>query len=363
MGSTFELSFDDLTANQKAYYYKIEHMNYQWEPSSISSREYINGFQQNQIFNIDNSFNTLQNYTHYKVSFPNEQTTILMSGNYQISILDETDIVLFKRRFVLFENNVHVGIEVKRSRDSRTTNQQQTVHFTINNPNFPINNPSEELKVIILQNENWATKLSNIQPQFFKKNQFIYKYQNKTNFWAGNEYLNFDNTTIRNSSSTIAKVKKHSVYHNYLHTQYERANLPYTYAPDINGNFLIRTVEAPNPETEADYAWVHFSLDLKEKISAPIFVYGAFNNYTFSPENRLKYNLETKKYEASILLKQGFYNYQFATMSSDNTFDTVKINGSFYQTENQYTIIVYYQPFGSEIFRALGVGKGNSQPQ
>ena len=94
-GSTLELSFDDLEGDQKDYYYKIEQMNYDWTPSSLLASQYIEGFQSQIIFNVENSFNTFQNYTHYSVRFPNQNTRITKSGNYEISILDADDAIIF----------------------------------------------------------------------------------------------------------------------------------------------------------------------------------------------------------------------------------------------------------------------------
>ncbi len=358
LGKTLELSFDDLDADQKEYYYKIEHATFQWEPSDILSNEYIDGFNQNRIQEYENSFNTLQSYTHYKVQIPNLSTRIKKSGNYLISVLDEDDNVVFTRHFTLYENITNVAVSVVRSRDTKTINKQQTVQFVVNYNGININNPSQEIKVAVLQNNNWQTAITNLKPQFYKRQQLEYKYIKKSNFWGGNEFLNFDNKIIRNSNLHIANVVRKDIYHNYLYSQEIRAKKLYSYNPDINGQFVIRTLEGNNPNTEADYAMMHFALESKEIKNKEVYVYGAFNNYAISEDNKMKYNSEKGVYTSEILLKQGFYNYCFVTKGGDDIINLYDISGSFYETENEYTVLVYYRPFGEYYDIVIGVGTG-----
>ena len=355
LGKTLELNFDDLDGDQKDYYYKIELMTHDWKKSNLISNQYINGFQSNIIFNVENSFNTFQNYTHYSVQFPNQNTRITRSGNYLLSILDEVGDLIFSRRFTLYENTAIIGISASRSRNTKNMNQEQTVNFIVNYSQLQINNPSQEIHVAILQNENWKTALTNIKPQFYKPNQLIYRYTNKTNFWGGNEYLFFDNKIIRNTSINIARTERKEVFHNYLYPYKNRSLKSYMYNPDINGQFIIRTIEGSNPKTEADYAMMHFSLEVQnEIINKDIYVYGGFNNFSFTEENKMIYDTATNTYYANFLLKQGFYNYTFVTRSFDNRISESEIRGNFSDTENNYTVIVYYKAFGSLFDRVIG---------
>ncbi|TYP99526.1 uncharacterized protein DUF5103 [Tenacibaculum adriaticum] len=359
LGSILELSFDDLDADNKEYQYRVQHMTYDWKPSNLTSNQYINGFAENYINDVTNSFNTLQDYTHYSVQIPNENTIITKSGNYLISVLNYNNEVVFTRRCVFYEDLTMVGVAAFRSRFIKTINEQQTVQFSINYPELQINNPAQEIKVVLFQNNNWNTAITNIQPQFFRPQQLIYNYTQTTNFWGGNEFLNFDNKTIRNTNLNIAKTEREEVYHNYLYTNEPRANKPYSYNPDINGEFIVRTLDANDKTTEADYATIHFSLDShKPYLNKEVYVYGAFNNFELSEENKMTYNKKDKIYKAAVSLKQGFYNYCFATVDRDRNVNLNEVDGSFYETENEYTVIVYYHPFGEIYDRVVGVGNG-----
>lgn len=363
LGESFTLSFDDLEATQQDYYYKIEHYNFDWQPSGLSSREFINGYEEDRIRDFENSYNTLQFYTHYSVTFPNRNTKIIISGNYKISIINEDDEVVFTRRFIVYQPKVDVGVSIHRSRDIGTIDSQQSVQFVINHPNLFINNPKEEIKTVLFQNNNWNTAITNLKPQFYRGTQLIYKYTDKMNFWAGNEFRGFDSKAFRTGTVDIARVESgEKLYNTILYTDVEQIDKPYTLNPDVNGNFVVRNIDGDNSDIDADYTWVKFSLESYENLDGKkIYVNGSFNNWRISPSNEMVYNPDRRLYEASILFKQGFYNYQYVTVDENNQMNNKDIDGSFVQTENDYTVLVYYRKFGTRYDAVIGYGQGNSE--
>ncbi|MFA5297358.1 MAG: type IX secretion system plug protein domain-containing protein [Lutibacter sp.] len=363
LGEKLMLTFDDLNADEHTYSYQIRYCELDWAHSNLVESEFIDGFAQDRIRDYENSFNTLQHYTNYHVTIPNETTKLKISGNYEIAVLDENEEVVFKRRFVVYEPKVTVGVAVFKSRDIAFFNTKQAVEFTINSPNLLINNPIEEIIPVILQNNNWQNAIIGLKPQFYRGSQLLYKYNKETSFWGGNEFLYFDTKSIRNTSLNIAKVELgEDLYNTYLYTDKERRNQPYTLYPDVNGNFVIRILNAENNNTDADYSWVYFSLKCSANLEGKdVYVNGNFNNWQLNEKNKLTFNKISGLYETKLLLKQGFYNYQYLTKSKDGTISTHDIDGSFYQTENDYTVLVYYKKFGSRHTKVIGVGFGNSE--
>ncbi|MDB2385402.1 DUF5103 domain-containing protein, partial [Polaribacter sp.] len=321
--------------------------------------QYIDGFDQNYFTDISNSFNTYQNYTHYSITIPNNNTVITKSGNYLLSILDDNEEVVSSRRFVYYESNATVGVSVVRSRNALTVNTQQTVEFSVYYPNIPVKIPEREINVVLIKNNNWNKTITGLQPTFFKQNQLQYSYTNKTNFWADNEYLNFDSKIIRNNSMNVVRVERKDLFHHYIYPfEYDKYQ-NYRYNPDINGQFVIRTLEGNDLATEADYAVMHFSLLAEAPfLEKAVHVYGAFNNFDIEHETRLYYDETKKMYQGEILLKQGFYNYTFATVDDYGEVNTHEINGSYFETENEYNVIVYYKPIGGFYDRVIGIGTG-----
>ncbi|MBL4939382.1 MAG: DUF5103 domain-containing protein [Lutibacter sp.] len=363
LGEKLTLSFDDLNADEHYYSYKIEHCTLNWDISDLSESEFINGYAEDRIRDYENSFNTLQPYTNYSLTIPNDATKILISGNYMLSVLNEDEQVVFKRGFVVYEPKVTVGVAVYKSRDISTINTKQSVEFTINHPNLRINNPREEIIPVILQNNNWQTAITGLKPQFYRGSQLLYKYNKETSYWGGNEFLYFDSKDIRSSTLNIGRVDLgNELYHTYLYTNEERKNFPYTLSPDANGNFIVRMLNSENNNIDADYSWVYFSLKSYENLEGKnIYISGNFNNWKLNESNKLHYNTASNLYETKMLLKQGFYNYQYVTKTTNGIISNHDIDGSFYQTENEYTVLVYYSPFGNRYTQVIGIGFGNSE--
>jgi len=362
LGELFILEFDDLNVNQEEYTYEIEHFDYNWQPSGLIATEYINGYASDWIRDYEDSFNTFQPYTHYSLQIPNDNTRIKLSGNYVIKILNDDGEIVFSRPFIVYETKVDVGVGIHRSRDIASLTTKQNVQFVINHPNLLINNPAVEIKVSIYQNNDWNTVIKNIKPQFYRGSQLLYKYVNDISYWAGNEYLFFDTKQIRGATNNVAKVELNDIFDTYLYLDEERLHKTYTLNPDINGNFVIRTTDSDDAATEADYTWVHFALEAFEDLKGnDLYIYGSFNGWKLTDENKMTYNENLKSYTGKLLLKQGFYNYLYVTANKEGMVNNHAIEGSFYQTENDYSVVVYYRPMGSRYDQVIGYGKANSE--
>ncbi|GAA4238464.1 DUF5103 domain-containing protein [Postechiella marina] len=362
LGEYLVLEFDALNGEEEDYYYKIEHYNYDWTPSALMKSEFLDGFDNQRIRNYENSFNTYQIYSHYRLSIPNQFTKALkVSGNYMISIYNSDDELAFSRKFMIYENKTAVGVSIKRSRSIAHINTKQRVDINIVPNGIQFNNPKQTVKVLIVQNNNLNTAIKNLKPLYTIGNELIYKYDSETSFWGGNEYLFFENKDVRAANTGVRTTDLQDIYYNYLFTNYRRAEKPYTYNPDINGNYLITHVDADNPSIESDYVWVFFSL-LPEEIfeGKDIHVYGNFNNYEINESTKLTFDPENNIYSCPILLKQGFYNYKYVIVNKDNSIDEGTISGNFYQTENNYKVLVYYTDLGARYDKIIGLGEGSS---
>lgn len=360
-GSLFVLEFDDLQAIDADYYYKITYFDHDWTSSNLFKNEYLQGFDNLRIEDFRSSTNTLQRYTHYRLQLPNEDTQFLLSGNYLLSIYDSDDALVFSRRFLVLEKEAEVAVGIFRTRSLDYFNTHQSVQFSITPKETAFRDPERQLKVVVIQNENWNTFISTLKPQYFNSTSLEYRYDEQSRFPGGNEFLFFDTKDLRVSSPSVSFVERTDRYDSFLYTDILRANLPYTLFPDINGDFEIRTVQGTQDEAiEADYTRVHFSLSaLAEIPNTQVYVVGKFNNYELDENSRMIYNQGLNAYEASLLLKQGFYNYSYV-VESEQGIDPNAIGGNFAQTENRYLVLVYYRNFGDLNDRLIGVGSGSS---
>ncbi|MBU2927538.1 DUF5103 domain-containing protein [Winogradskyella psychrotolerans] len=362
IGESLSLEFDALTGDEEDFYYVIEHFNFDWTPSNLVKSEYLSGLDNQRILDYENSFNTYQIYSHYNLTIPNTQTRgLLKSGNYMISIYDDYDELMFSRKFMVYEDGANVGISIKRSRDVKVIAEKQSVDLVITTNGTNLNNPLETIKTVIIQNNNLNTAITNLKPQYTLGNELIYRYDTESAFWGGNEYLFFENKDVRAANVGVQFIELKDLYHNYLYTNIVRKDRPYTYNPDINGNFLVTAIDRDNPDIEADYVIVHFSLQQDELKDKNIHIYGNFNYFTIEPLTQMVYIPESKRYETTMLMKQGFYNYKFVAVDKKTgEIDEGAISGNFWQTENNYKVLVYYRDLGARYDRLIGFGEASS---
>jgi Domain of unknown function (DUF5103) len=363
LGDNFDFIFDDLHATEDDYYYEINHYNYNWTPSDLTKNEYIGGVDNQRILDYRNSLNALQLYSHYRLSFPNKFTQITKSGNYLISIFDNNHELVFSKSFIVYEYLADVPMQVKRARNVSDAASKHNLDFTIKSKNILFQNPQVNLKVVLLQNNKWNNAIYNVKPQYTIGNDLIFKYDQETQFYAGNEYYFFDTKEIMAANNSVARITSNGgLYNSLLYTNTARKNNIYTFFPDVNGNFQVRNLRAENSEIEADYSWVYFVLfapDVSQ--NSNIYVTGMFNNNVTNAENKMDYNKTKGVFEKAILIKQGFVNYRYTKLDDQNQVrEKDNIDGNFFQTENDYTALVYYRANGERYDRIVGKGNCNS---
>ncbi len=361
LGEKITLMFDDLNGNENDYYYKIVHFNHDWTTSDLLKNQYLNGYDNVRIDNYINSFNTLQSYTHYHLEIPNNNVSLIVSGNYLIKVFDIHDELVFSRRFCIYEELARVSSSVNRPQNMDRFNTHQSIHFSITPIKGIFRNPEKNLFIHLIQNRQWNNEIKDLQPQYLSGRTLEYFYEQPSQFEGGNEFYFFDSKDLRISTPNISHTNKSELYETYLNIDIPQIYKNYSYSQDLNGSYEIRNIMmSGNPNNESDYSFVYFSLASDKKISdGEIYVYGGFNNYGISDLNRMYYNPSLGIYEGVILLKQGFYNYKYVIRERD-IINHNGISGSHALTENDYLVFAYYRDIGAEYDSLIGVGKCNS---
>ena len=108
LGEAINLEFDDLTATEQDYYYKIVHCDYDWTPSQLLKSQYLNGIDNQRIIDYENSYNTLQPYSNYRLTIPNNEVQLKVTGNYVLEIYNMYRELQFTRRFVVYKDVVQI---------------------------------------------------------------------------------------------------------------------------------------------------------------------------------------------------------------------------------------------------------------
>ena len=356
------IKFDELESIKKNYYYTISLCNEDWTKNNLNKNEYINGFINNQINNYEFSFNTKQEYIHYQFKFPSKNISPKLSGNYIFEIYDENGKLAITRRFMVLEKKVFVNANVRRATLAKHKNKKHEIDISIKYKNISINDPFSDVKIHIKQNNHDINSITDLKPLFIKNNELIYDYEDENLFWANNEFRYFDIRSFRFLSERIMNLTfLENKYVINLFDDFKKTFDNYSLIADNNGDFFIEVKEGWDSSIESDYAIVNFSLKINQINYGNLYLIGAFSDWKLNNQFKLVYNEKKQKYEKSLFLKQGFYNYQYALHDSvNNKVDIGYIEGSHYQTNNEYYIYVYLKDHINNYDKLIGFLKEDS---
>lgn len=359
-------SFDDIEAGQKDFEYTVIHCNSDWKPSNLQFFEYAEGFEYNSIREISSSRNTFVAYTHYSLQLPNEDLQLKYSGNYLLVVYQHDgneQKIACTWRFIMYENALPVTAGVYQPAGSLYDTGQK-LSFVINRTNYSLFDPSRELKVVIMQNNQSYNAISGLQPTFMNNNELVYDYEDKQTFTASNEYRYFSTRNVKVLSERVKSIQfKNPYYYIELFPESPAYFDKYSSREDINGHYVIKsdlhTVIDEN--TDVDYSMVHIVCNMSRlPDNNKVYVFGALSGWEFSDACEMKYNADLKAYESLLMLKQGYYNYRYVVRTPDGT-DQSLFEGSHWATENDYQIFVYHDDISAGYERLVGYTKVNSR--
>lgn len=353
------LSFDELDARVQRYQYTFIHCGSDWKPTAINSRKVMEGFEDDYIPDYRSSNNTLQAYIHYELAFPNENIQLKLSGNYVILVYadENKDNPMLTARFSIVEQKVKIKAEIRRGNSLDDLALQQKVDFSLFGGGINLIDPYRNLDVIIRQNKRWDNAITNLKPLMVKGDELDYHLDVGNVFNGGNEFRFFDSKTIKYPSERVTRIDRGDrLFEFYINPDVKRNTKVYITEEDINGRYLIKTDDGRDPSVDGDYVIVHFRVPYTPPfMDGSLYLMGGLTYLQFSKTNKMIYNFNTKSYELTLLLKQGYYNYQYFFLENGKqSGDETRIEGSHYEAENEYDIFVYYKDPSAEYQRLVG---------
>lgn len=353
---TITFGFDDLQGGQKNYSYTIEHCTWDWQPSRINILDYLEGVQQDILFNYRYSFNTLVKFTNYQLTFPNDQMRVKIGGNYILKIFEDNNPnkLIITQRFYVLNNTINIGAEVVPATKIADRNSKQKINFSLFHQT-PINNPYLEVKAVVMQNNIPQTAIVNTKPSFIRPGTLVYNDMNTNHFWGGNEFRKFDTRSFRYKAEHVADIYRDSTQNVILSIDAANNSSRYSDQFDENGNFFIRNTDGRDHITDSDYAYILFTLAAERPTAnGNVYVVGRFNNYALTEENKLTYQSSRRRFYGNIKLKQGLYDFKYVWVDENGKFDDTVFEGSFFETENTYQVLAYYRKPGSRYDDLVG---------
>ncbi|MBL7851004.1 MAG: DUF5103 domain-containing protein [Cyclobacteriaceae bacterium] len=338
------LEFDDLVEDRQNYYARLIHCNHDWTKSTLRDLEILRDYNEFPINDFGYSINTHIPYVHYRFAVP----PVKLPGNYVLVVYrdgDKNDI-MFSRRFIVHQSLMTLIQEENMVGLGNLKSTNQALNFRISYARMEVLNPASSVHVVIRQNYRWDNARKDVKASFIREDlkQLEYRFFDMDHsFSAGNEFRFVDFRSLNSPGINTERIERSSKpFDLYVTTDGSRQSQAYTQFPDMNGLFVIENFDYRiEPWLSSNYLYVNFTLRAP-KVSSDVFVIGAFNGWQQGEENRLTWS--NGAYTGRVLLKQGFYNYQYwvppASGLPGNHFE-----GDFFQTENMYEVLVYYRPF------------------
>lgn len=366
------VSFDELEFSKKTFFYKIIHCDKNWKQSSLSDMEFFSGFTSNQIEEVNLSQNTLTNYTNYRFELPQDNDYFKVSGNYAVIISEDSDwsSPYAIACFYVVEPNIGINTKTTAKTDKGFNTNYQQVDIEIDNSNYPIQNPFTDLSLCVLQNRRTDNAVKDIKPTFTTSNKQTYSNNKNLVFEGGNEYRFIDFADEYRYSGEIERIEVKSSYSNVFSTPAYPRNktyLPSNYG-NANGRYIINRKNYYNNNYDADYMQVHFILPNNlEFYNYNIYILGDMFDNKLNKNSKMELDRDLNIYHKTVLLKQGGYSFLYAFVpkncSGQNTCIATMLpfEGSYWQTPNEYTVLVYHTPFGAKYDKLIGVKIFNNQ--
>lgn len=350
------LLFDDVAFDPELYTAKLIHCDADWKPSQLKDNDFLSSFNQFNVQDYEYSVNTRLPYIHYRFEVPQ----VTKSGNYVVQVYrgrEESEVILTKR-FMVYEDLFSVGASIVPPSQTSDRRTDQQIDVVVNYSKVEVVNPASQIKVLIRQNQRWDNSKLITEPTFLNEISNVIRYQNfdgSNSFKAGNEFRFIDLRFIRATGANIAWVTvEPDVIYAETKVDVPRKGEVYSQYLDLNGQYIVFTNDRPggNPEVESEYILTTFRFFAPED-SRSIYLLGTLTDWGKKPEAKMTWNSDMKVYETTLLLKQGWYDYQFAR-SDGQQFDSMEFEGSFFETENEYEILVYFRALGSRYDQLVG---------
>ena len=368
--NTLHISFDEMSHDVHFYTYTVVMMNGDASLNGeLLNGEYLRGFTTRDVTDYEHSINTSREYTHYWLEFPNEDMALTKSGNYRLTIYEDgnPDNRVAEVDFCVVEPLVKIETKVRANTDIEFNGRYQQVDVDVSLQNLANSYQPSEFRVVVTQNNRLDNAVTMTQPTFVEPNRLRYINNKALIFEAGNEYHHFDAFSCFYAGYGIDRVYHEMGDYHALLFPNEITKGQYIHEFDSDGRFVVNAERTNDSDTEAEYMWVYWTVPAEQPwFDGALYVGGEIFGNELSLRNRMQYDAEAKVYWLTALVKQGGYDFQYwfvpksqeprvKSQEVQQKTTTQRVDGSYWQTENEYAVYVWWRPFGARYDRLVGV--------
>ncbi len=349
------IEFDIEAETEPNFNIRFQFCDAEWEPYDNLLLE---GIGENVAYNIDiERLPITTEGAQYSVSeqFPNQNVKFNNSGKWMFFITDPFDeeIIYDYGKFYVIENIVKLNSSIqdwrREGRVSSNNANDRVLNFKVN-----FNLPDSLIPFRVEQIE-LVKNLEVEYPIKLEKDAFA---ENRIYEWNGANKFEFGLRDLQPGNEyRSTNLKDHNQYQ-YPITRAQFDGIEYSRfyklgSKDMNGGFLLMDKK----NIYSDYLITKFQFKPPDPINEDIFIVGSFTNWEVLPW--FKMEKENDLYSISIELKRGVYDYQYVTgLIVDELVTQIDwriFEGNFWDTENVYSIFLYYKaPEKGEYDKIIG---------
>ena len=359
------LSFDIIDGEGEVLNYTFIHCSHDWQPTEMQRMQYASGFESDRLDDYAFSRNTLIDFVNYQLKFPKDDMMPLVSGNYLLIVFgDDLNDLYFTRRFMVVDEKAQIGAAVPRYPDDLAlTDTHQQLNVTVSMNNYISTNTQQFGYLTIRQNGRWDNAAEGLKPTYVYPDYISFEHHPQTVFEGTNQYRRFNTSNFYFQSENLAHIRQtDESFEIDIATCESRARKAYSTYDDIHGEKFIY-VENDNLDnfTEADYCRVNFFYKSEIPLTEDLYIMGALNDWRFDESNKMRYDYRLRGYVCSMVLKQGYYNFMFATINpKTGEVMTDMTAGNHWETNNVYKLYFYYYNIVKGYDELIGYSTVNS---
>ena len=334
--------------------YRIRHTKPDGTPSDILPSEAFEGWEEQEIRDVQTSRVTAIPYTHYSFTLSREQIDFKLSGRYAIEVFERSrEESLFVVPLYVYEGALSASLTLGRAYQD-TQERKQAVSIDLSGE-LLLSAREEDVHIEVRQNASRILpRVVLAKPSERMGAVWRYAHSSSAIFDGGNEYYAIEHTARRAMGQGLVSRRvstKDGLESAQTLQSFNEGNTAYEGGRvDHNGLSLLRSTFTSDVALEGEYHIIEFVLSSPKAFDGDVLLVGDAFDYLPLERRRLVYDAEQAEYRLALPLKNGYQEYAYYLSNSSGW---QSLSASYYQTSNRYDVFVYYAPLGARYDRLL----------
>jgi hypothetical protein len=328
----------------------------------LSPSRVLESYHDDQLVDYRASQGTEVPYVHYTYRFPNDDIRFRLSGNYILRVTERgrRDSVLFERPFFVTDEagQLDLGAEGIRVPGQRQQSLRPVARFS---PPAELQGDPFGYSVCFVRNGRLPDTRCANRPLLGQQPRLEFELERDRAFAPATADYTIDLGNLRSSAGIERLNRTVSPYQVLLEPDYAQFS-GQDWEATLNGQVVVRDAVRgrADPAFTAEYVETTFAFvpPKEQPLGNTVTLSGSFSGMDPRRGVEMRWNTGRRRYEGSLLLKQGRYQYFYE--SPDPQLQSA-VRQSQARLQNTYTTFVYYQDPSRNTDRLLRVNSFQRQ--